>query len=468
MKKYIQIFFIVLLFNINSISANATSIIRDTISKDQITISNLIYNPLRKELCGITPHGYILIIEPNKKKIIDKITLGDKNELYDYDIVSAIDSTSGFIYISFNRTLYIIDASTNKIKNEISLINNPDKIIPKNGSNKIWIFYSDLGLIGSIENVSENHSDKDQIQYERYVKRPSEVIYDNFNDKLYLINSNLKHIYSIDKNNKIIATLDYRKQIKLVKEKSSTGSAEEISIKQLKPGWREKQFSLDESTGKLFIPLDDSFLVFNTRNNSFENSIENVSPYKNVFTFDGQIILFFEIGNSGYHGLVTVDEKRRSILDVCILDKIEKITLDKENKKLYAINSFSELNYSSLITVDLLELNTNKRTCLRQFDKLINEIETISLASKDFRIIDFYKKIKPDIEKIKTCSSSLGESINDNIRFHLKRFISPCYSPTDRTKSCLIYYRLTEIINYLDALIALDINQNNISDICEK
>ena len=99
------------------------------------------------------------------------------------------------------------------------------------------------------------------------------------------------------------------------------------------------------------------------------------------------------------------------------------------------------------------------------------------ISNKDIRLLKLYKNISPAIEKIKlirvkkekdlSCTPSIGNYIKDDIKQPLKRFITPCVSGGDRTKPCLDYYRVKDLVNFLDAIIATDFNQNNLSDFCE-
>jgi hypothetical protein len=453
------------------------------LSEEHLLVSDLIYNAQNKNLYLVTSNGILIVFDLSKKKIIQKIDLGGRNALYDHGVISATDDEKSILYVSFNRTLYVVDMLTNTVKNKIYLIENPDKIIVKTGSSKIWLLDTSLGVLGSVDDVLSNSSKKDSIKYLKFVKRPQEVFFDSKLSRLYLIDSKAKFIYILNGNDKIISTIDYREEIKNIESMNKVfnsvvdGNDSEIVISQLKSFNKEKLFALDEESHKLYIPLNESTLVFNLITNAFEKRFKNLPPSKKLIVSGGKIYLLFEAGNTGNHALAVIDESRGKLIDLTVLGNIKNIALDKENRKIFALTEYIKLKPEYLITADLSENFLNKKSFLNQFDKLIVELDQLIVSNKDIRMLKLYKNISPAIEKIKlirkskekdlSCTPLIGNYIKDDIKHYIKRFITPCVSGDDSTKPCLDYYRVKDLVLFLEAIVAVDFNQNNVSDICE-
>jgi len=482
MNKIAILFFLVLIFFINGNSVNAMPLSRLVLSEEHLLVSD-IYTTHNKNLYLVTSNGVLLVFDLARKAIIQKIDLGGRNAIYDHDVISAIDNEKSILYISFNRTLYVVDTMTHTVKNKIYLIKNPDKIIVKSGSNKIWLLDTSLGVLGSVDDVLSDSSKKDSIKYLKFVKRPQEVFFDSKLSRLYLIDSKSKFIYILNGNDKIISTVDYREEIKNIESIQKgfnsvvDGDDSEIVISQLKSFSKEKLFALDKESHKLYISLNDAVLVFNLITNTFEKRFKNLPPSKKFIVSGGKIYLLFESGNTNNHALAIIDESGGKLIDLTVLGNIKNITLDKENKKIFALSEYVKSKPDYLIIADLNEQSLSKKSFLNQFDKAIGEIDKLIISNKDIRLLKLYKNISPTVEKIKlirknkekdlSCTPLIGNYIKDDIKYHVKRFITPCVSGDDRTKPCLDYYRIKDLANFLEALVAVDFNQNNLSDFCE-
>lgn len=481
MNKILILFFVILVTSNNF--ANAMPLSRVVLSEEHLLVSDLIYCSQNENLYLITSNGIVIVFDSKKKTIIKKIDLGGKNAIYDHRVKSVADNEKSILYISFNRTLYLIDMLSNAVKNKIHLIENPDKIIVKSGSNKIWLLDTALGVLGSIDDVLVGTAKKDLVKYLKFVKRPQEVFFDYKLNKLYLIDSKAKFIYIVNGDDKIISTVDYRNEIKNVEPGkkvfnfvSEDEKSSEIVISQLKSFYKEKLYSLDEENHKLYIPVNDSILVFNLITNTFEKRFKNLPPSKRFIVSGGKIYLLFEAGNTGSHVIAVIDEGLGRLLDLTVLGGVKDITLDKKNKKIYALSEYVKGKPDYLINADLNETTLDKKSFLKQFDKLIVELDQLITSNKDIRMLKLYKNILPILREIKlirgenkkelSCTSLMGNYIKD-IEHHIKRFITPCVSGDDKSKPCLDYYRVKDLVLFLEAILAVDFNQNNISDFCE-
>lgn len=481
MKKIAILIFIVFCMSVQSNFSYASTLSKTLISKHPVSISELIYNPISKNLYYVTPNGSIFVLNPSTKKLKLKIDLGDSEELYDHTTIATLDKKNGKLYVSFNRTLYVINGITNKIENKIHLIRNPKEIIVKSNKNKIWLLYPDLRTVGIIDDVLS--SKKNPIRFIDFAKMTEYAYYDSKRNGVYLHDARMKYIYFLNDEDSSPLRMNYRKHLKFLNPKPAVfnsvlenGEALGIKVSQIKSPYKEKEFFwLDESLRKLFISLNNSLLVFNLEKNDFEPDIENLPPCKWAFTDNEKLFLIFRLGITSYYGLGILDLKTKELLDLTVLDLIEKITYDDLNKTIYASTQYSENTPSYLLTVNANSLN--KKEFLSQLISGLNQYQVIIGSNKDKRMIELYKNISLDIKQIKLglkgevkwgkgCSLILGDLVSD-IRVKLNKFVTPCRSKDDLTKACIDYRKLIRLTDYLESILAVDFNQNNINDICE-
>lgn len=482
MKKIAIFISVVIYIFFSSNSSIASTLNKTLISKYPILISELIYNPISKNLYYVTPNGSVLVLNPSTKKFRLKIELGENEEIYDHTTVASIDERSGKLYVAFNRTLYVINAF-NKIENKIHLIKNPKEIIVKANGNKIWLLYPDLRTVGIIDDVLTASSKKNSIRFVDFAKMTEYAYYDSKLNGVYLHDARMKYIYFLNDKDSSPLRMNYRKHLKFLNPKPTVfnsvlenGEAIGIKVSQIKSPYKEKEFFwLDEKLRKLFISLNNSLLVFNLEKNDFESDIENLPACRWAFTDDGKLFLIFRLGITSYFGLGVLDLKTKNLLDLTILDSIEKITYDHINKKIYASTKYLEDTPSYLLTVNVNLLN--KKEFLSQLVSGLNQYQSIMGPNKDGRMIKLYKEISLDVKQIKLglkgeikwgkeCPLIIGDLIS-GIKAKLNKFVTPCRSKDDLTKACIDYRKLIRLTDYIESILSVDFNQNDINDVCE-
>lgn len=479
MKKVIFLFFILSQIN----PAFASTLNKTLISKTPVQVSDLFYNPVSKNLYYVTPNGRVLVLVPDTKKLLTKIELASNEELYDHSTVAAIDEKNGKIYVSFNRVLFVIDGKTNKIENKIHLIKNPRKIVVKSGGNKIWLLYPDLKSVGIIDDVLAANSKKDSIRFIDFARMTEYAFYDPKLNGVFLHDTRTKHVYFLNDKDTVPMRMNYRKHLKYFTTKFPSfnsvlknGEVLGIKIPQVKSSYREEEFFwLDKDLRKIFISLDNSILIFNLEKNDFEVDIENLPSARWAFTDNEKLFLIFRLGTTSYFGLSALDLKSKKLLDLTVLDSIEKITFDRENKKIYAVTKYSEETPTYLLTVNASSLNKYEFT--NQIKDGLKIYESIITSNEDKRMTKLYKKINVDVNKIKTnlkngsadakCSMNIG-NLTEDIKYELDKFVTPCRSKDDLTRACIDYRKLLRLTDYLESILVVDFNQNSVIDVCEK
>lgn len=481
MKK-ITIFISVVICIFIQTDSLAATLNKTLISKYPVLISELIYNPISKNFYYVTPNGSVLVLSSSTKKLILKINLGDSDELYDHSTIASLDEKNGKLYVSFNRVLYIINAS-NKIENKIHLIKNPKEIIVKSNGNKIWLLYPDLRTVGIIDDVLTANSKKNSIRFVDFAKMTEYAYYDSKLNGIYLHDARAKYIYFLNDKDSTPLRMNYRKHLKFLNPKPTvfnsvlkSGEAIGIKVSQIKSPYKEEEFFwLDDNLRKLFISLNNSLLVFNLEKNDFEPDIENLPSSKWAFTDNEKLFLIFRLGITSYYGLGILDLKTKQLLDLTVLDSIEKLTYDRINKKIYTSTRYLKDNPSYLLTIDVNSLN--KKEFLNQLVSGLNQYQAIMGPNKDKRMTELYKKIGLDVKEIKLglkgeikwdkeCPLVIGDLVS-SIKTKLDKFVTPCRSKDDLTKACIDYRKLIRLTDYIESILSVDFNQNDINDVCE-
>lgn len=453
------------------------------INNKSFLISSFFYNPILKNLIYVTPNGKIFKLDPANKKFTSQIQYGEKDEVYDNSAIGTLDEKTGTLYLSFNRNLYFIDGKTGLVRHKANIIENPKKIIVKPGSNKLWLLFPELRTLGIVDDFMKLSSKKGAVNFIDFAKITEHAFYDPKQDGVFLHDSMAKYVYLLGNKDIVTSKMDYRKHIKFLKTKYPSFNSVlnnmkilDIKVPQLKSPYKDEEFFyFDEKLRKIFISLENSLLVFNVDKNKFEKDIENLPFAKMIFTDGEKLFLIFRLGTTTYDGLGVIDLKNNKVLDLTVLDELEKITYSESEKKIYATTAYSYLNPEYLITVDVSSLN--KTEFINQLEKTIKEYKKILISNRDKRMMDLYKGLYKQINQLelglnnklaweKGCSPFFGNTIHD-MDFELNKFVTPCRSKDDYTQTCVGYKKLKNLTSYLEAVTSLDFNQNNIIDACE-